>query len=147
MGWWSVTIMGGDLPLDFQNQFYDIMCITHEEYFDDKTHFEGTTKERVEKYLDAMFLYANEEKSERAVKYQVLAKIILHSGAKISNEQLQILFDECAKDLVFEGENIETLKNRQIIIKDLLEKIHCHREGLISILPSESLFNKVFTDF
>ena len=145
MGWWSETIMGGDSPLDYQYDFYKIMGINDDEYFDDKNNFEGTTKDLVEQHLDAMFADADTETFERAIKYQVLAKIILHSGAKISAEQKKILYDECEKDPEMDWN--DGGKKRREFIKDLLDKIKGHKEGLVSLLMTESLLVKIFSVF
>ena len=36
MGWWSATVMGGDTPLDFEGDLYDVAGISYEDAHEDE---------------------------------------------------------------------------------------------------------------
>jgi hypothetical protein len=128
--------MGGIIPLDCQNHFYKLMGITDNDYLDDKTHLEGTNKKLVEEHLAILFEEAAKANHNKTIMYQVLAKIILQVGAKITEYQRVILLTECAETAI---------GNRAKYIVELIEKIISHEEDKISLLTPDPLINKILT--
>ena len=115
MGWWSTDILGGDTPLDWEDEFYGLAGV-------DK--FEGAPKGKVNyipaDVLDKMQfefaarLDASDKWSEPEIGYQVLAVMMMRAGASIDPEVkgkmvTAALGDEWAKENSEREETIQGL--------------------------------------
>ena len=83
MGWWSTSIMGGDTPLDFEDDFFDICKV---EKFPEGGGMASLTKEDIANHLDELLEAVHKWKSEQNIGYQVLAVTMLKAGAFISGD-------------------------------------------------------------
>lgn len=87
MGWWSTDILGGDTPLDWEDEFYGIAGV---DKFKDapKGRINYIPKEVLEKkqfeYSD--LLDSADKWSESDIGYQVLAVMMMRAGASIDIE-------------------------------------------------------------
>jgi len=82
MGWWSTDIIGGDTPLDWEDEFYNIAGI---EKFHEKGKINYIPKKLLEQkqneYSD--LLDCTEGYREPEIGYQVLAVMMMRAGASI----------------------------------------------------------------
>ena len=87
MGWWSSDILGGDTPLDYQDEILDIISggyLTDNDITAEQ--FENMDEVFVNSKIDSIAL----TKYDKSIAYQVLAVIGMRVGARISM-QLKIL--------------------------------------------------------
>lgn len=146
MGWWSEDIMGGDAPLDFEDEIFEI-CDT--EKFPEEGGIGKVSAEALENNLDEIL--AMLERSKDYIGYQVLAVMMMGSGAFISDDVKADMIkgcddDEWAKDDETRKEKVEALKSAitsydgktpvVITSKGLFETIFKHiedgNEGLVN---------------
>ena len=134
MGWWSPTILGGDEPLD---DLHEILQITGDEkkYWKDDSGKLGFTRKSVEKNIDKMILKG---KLDSQVWNQVVAVAVLVTGAKISDENRQILINDC-EDL--EIESWTDPPKRQKHLDDLKTALKNHKAGQKTFLNQEGFFS------
>lgn len=93
MGWWSKDIMGGDSPLDFEDEIFGICAVTK---FPDDFNFDEDTpaelkKEDFERNLPAILEMLRKQENddfydEFAIGFQVLGVLMMKAGAPISDE-------------------------------------------------------------
>ena len=142
MGWWSTDILGGDTPLDFEDEFYHI--IGKNKFTDDNKIVE-LNKEDINENLNKIIKYLNKEDYEIEIGWQVLAVIILKTGANMSKSTREKLIWSCDED-GWSKENderfltIENLKKNIIKYKPS-EPIEIKSKGLFEII-TEKLINK-----
>jgi hypothetical protein len=95
MGWWSTSIMGGDTPLDFEDDFFDICKV---EKFPEGGGMATLTKEDFTNHLDKMLECIHKYKGEENIGYQVLAVLMLKAGAFISGDLRDFMMQACEND-------------------------------------------------
>lgn len=87
MGWWSTDILGGDTPLDWEDEFYGIARV---DKFDGsaKGKINYIPKEILEKkqFEYADLIDASTKWMEPDIGYQVLAVMMMRAGASIDPE-------------------------------------------------------------
>jgi len=93
MGWWSTDIMGGDTPLDFEDEIFDICKV---EKFPDEGGRNELSKEDIEQNLGEIL--AMLEKSNDYIGYQVLSVLMMKTGARIPESLFSLLEDSCHLD-------------------------------------------------
>jgi hypothetical protein len=89
MGWWSKDIMGGDIPLDFEDLLYGLAKV--EKFPED---VDGNTigmadipvKSLTHEVINAYIAYIEKDKYEKEIGYQVLGVMMMKIGAPISKE-------------------------------------------------------------
>ena len=87
MGWWSKDILGGDTPLDYEEDIKEIISggyLTNNDVTAEQ--FENMDEVFVNNKIDSIA----QTKDEKSIAYQVLAVIGMRVGAGISM-QLKIL--------------------------------------------------------
>jgi hypothetical protein len=95
MGWWSTSIMGGDTPLDFEDDFFGICKV---EKFPEGGGMATLTKEDFTNHLDKMLECIHKYKGEENIGYQVLAVLMLKAGAFISGDLRDFMMQACEND-------------------------------------------------
>jgi hypothetical protein len=95
MGWWSTDIMGGDSPLDFEDEIFDICGV---EKFPSKGNRNELTREDISDNLGAIVSMIEEDKYEPGIGYQVLSVMMMKAGAKIPESLFPLLEDACHTD-------------------------------------------------
>lgn len=95
MGWWSTNIMGGDTPLDFEDEFFGICKV---EMFPEPGKRNELSKEDFVNHLDEMLAYIHKDKSAYNIGYQVLAVSMLKAGAFISADLQDFMMQACEND-------------------------------------------------
>lgn len=141
MGWWSETIMGGDLPLYWDYDIAKVMKIDMELYHNLPNQW--LTKSNVEDTLLIVIQYIiNQDDiyTEKLYGWHVLCKNILYTGAKISSNVKSFLLEKISKDDLNAGWN--NPKTREFYLKDLYEKVENHEEHKQTLLTEESLLEK-----
>jgi len=115
MGWWSTDILGGDTPLDYEE---DIKEIISGGYLTDKDitaeQFENMDEVFVNNKIDTIA----QTKDEKSIAYQVLAVIGMRVGARISM-QLKILMLSHIRQDEWQHEDYD----RRVIIENLMNTL------------------------
>jgi len=107
MGWWSTDIMGGDTPLDFEDEIFDI-CGT-EKFTDDYSVRNELTAESLEKNLPQIL--ETLRNAADPVGFQVLGVLMMKAGATISPELKDEIVEMAKKDDWDEEERVATIQN------------------------------------
>jgi len=142
MGWWSVTILGGDLPLDILDKVEDLTGLND---LYPLAEINQDTKKQLKNKLDQnLELWTSEilqdcEEDEQNVVLQVLALISLAAGSNISNE-LKTRFVEAAKNDEWANstEKDPDVPQRKLIMKQLIDALETH-DGKSVLLQEETL--------
>ena len=136
MGWWSTSIMGGDSPLDFEDEFYGIAGV-------DKYPERGTrnelSKEVVEKNFDKFVSVVKKCDYEPEVGWQVLAVVALSAGIDIPVSAMAEMKHACMND-PWAKEN----DSRKRSVESLLDALNNYN-GTPIIITSKGLL-EVFND-
>jgi|694.fasta_scaffold36925_4 hypothetical protein len=133
MGWWSTDIMGGDTPLDFEDQFYDICKV---EKFPEGGGMATLTKKDLESNLSEILAFLNENRwGESQIGFQVLAVLMLKAGARIDLPVKVRMIEACHLD-DWSHENAE----REITVGGLLKAIETYDNKTPIIIKSRGLF-------
>lgn len=116
MGWWSKDILGGDTPLDYQE---DILNIISGGYLTER----DVTAEQFEN-MDEVFVNGKidsiaQTKDEKSIAYQVLAVIGMRVGAKISIKLKTLMASHIRQD---EWKNEDN--DRRVIIGNLMDALY-----------------------
>jgi hypothetical protein len=97
MGWWSKTIMGGDSPLDFEDNFYHICKV--EKWPEGKRGMAPLPKNAIESNLNLLIDDINREEGwYQQIGYQVLAVKMLQVGCEISEGLKAKMIQTCNED-------------------------------------------------
>jgi len=146
MGWWSKTIMGGDTPLDFKSEFFDLAGV---DQFNDKgSKVKKSFEESQDKFIKGIDKvlkrwgcgktgsdYYNDQKS---IGFQVLAVQMMAHGCVIKEELKDLMLKWIVKD-VWASQDTE----REQRIKELEEALKNYNSKPTSI-KSEGLLQKMF---
>jgi hypothetical protein len=106
MGWWSKTIMGGDTPLDFKSEFFDLAGV---DQFNDKgPKVKKAFDESQDKFIKGIDKvlkrwgcgktgsdYYNDKKS---IAFQVLAVQMMETGCIIKEDIRSLMLEWIPKD-------------------------------------------------
>jgi len=146
MGWWSKTIMGGDTPLDFKSEFFDLAGV--DQFNDKRSKVKKAFEESQDKFIKGIDKvlkrwgcgktgseYYNDQKS---IGFQVLAVQMMVHGCVIKEELKDLMLKWIVKD-VWASQDPE----REQRIKELEEALKNYNNKPTSI-KSESLLQKMF---
>jgi hypothetical protein len=152
MGWWSVTILGGDTPYDAHGWVWDRVLsklelgtdysdILDEEdspfNHDDSRLRRAFTPEFQRELLDAV-KQRSQAYDQRTVYAQVLALMSIESGAGIPEDLKKEFIELCADD-----EWARDDKDRAMYVLDLCRSIEQSEEGQLREFPQEGLFDQL----
>lgn len=145
MGWWSTTIMGGDTPLDFKSEIFEVI---------DRDQFKDTgAKVRVPlEKSQSLFLNGKIDdimnrwgcgkpdetfyKEYKSIGFQVLTVLMMGYGCKIQPELKALMREWILQDGWAKEDN-----ERQGNIDDLIKKLDSYNGSAIAV-KSESLLQK-----
>ena len=146
MGWWSKTIMGGDTPLDFKSEFFDLAKV--DQFNDKRPKVKKAFEESQDKFIKGIDTilnrwgcgkpdsdYYNDKKS---IAFQVLAVQMMTHGCVIKEELKALMFEWIPKD-EWATEDSE----RKEKIDELVEILMGYADSPVDI-KSEGLFDKMF---
>lgn len=146
MGWWSKTIMGGDTPLDFKSEFFDLAKV--DQFNDKRPKVKKAFEESQDKFtkgIDKLLNrwgcgksgsdYYNDKKS---IGFQVLAVQMMVHGCVIKEELKSLMLEWIVKD-EWAGEDPEREKR----INELVETLKNYDNKPTSI-KSEGLLQKMW---
>jgi len=146
MGWWSKTIMGGDTPLDFKSEFFDLAGV--DQFNDKRPKVKKAFEESQDKFIKGIDKvlkrwgcgkigseYYNDQKS---IGFQVLAVQMMTHGCVIKEELKGLMLEWIVKD-VWASQDPE----REQRIKELVETLKNYNNKPTSI-KSEGLLEKMF---
>ena len=146
MGWWSKTIMGGDTPLDFKSDFFDLLKL--DQFQDSRVKIKKAFDKDQDKFIKGIDKilnrwgcgkpnsdYYNDQKS---IGFQVLAVQMMTHGCVIKEELKALMFEWIPKD-VWAAEDGE----RKKIIDEIIEILKGYADSPVDI-KSEGLFDKMF---
>jgi hypothetical protein len=146
MGWWSKTIMGGDTPLDFKSEFFDLARV--DQFNDKRPKVKKAFEESQDKFIKGIDKilkrwgcgktgseYYNDQKS---IAFQVLAVQMMTHGSVIKEELKSLMLEWIPKD-VWAAEDRE----RKKIIDEIIEILKGYADSPVDI-KSEGLFDKMF---
>ena len=140
MGWWSTDIIGGDLPLDFEDEFYAELGV--EKYPENSNEKTELTKEQLQdnqdKLVDLIKASKHFFEKDEPVGYQVLAVLMMEKGAEIKPKNLALMLKACddddwAKHNEERAESISGLRNA-LLEYDNLNPIIIKSKGLFEII-------------
>lgn len=93
MGWWSTDILGGDSPLDWKSELYNKIDIQYEDNFGYRTLKPNDMSNRTQNNLIQYVLESTQksfdewgECDSRSIAMQVIALMVIESGAKITKK-------------------------------------------------------------
>jgi hypothetical protein len=133
MGWWSTDIMGGDTPLDFEDEFYGICKV---EKFPEGGGMATLTKEDLESNLSEILAFLNENRwGESQIGFQVLAVLMLKAGARVDLPVKVRMIEACHLD-DWSHEDAD----REIAVGGLLKAIEAYDNKTPIIIKSRGLF-------
>lgn len=132
MGWWSTSIMGGDTPLDFEDEFFGICKV---EKFPEEGGMASLTKEDIANHLDEMLEVVHKWKSEQNIGYQVLAVTMLKAGAFISGDLRDFMMQACEND-----EWAQESDERKVATDGLFNALASYDNEHPIIIKSQGLF-------
>jgi hypothetical protein len=104
MGWWSTDIMGGDSPLDFEDEIFDICKVEKFERLENPipggpTFKQNTiSKELIDDNLDKIISMLEKSKYEQHIGYQVLCVLMMRAGSEISESLRGRIKEACQLD-------------------------------------------------
>jgi len=146
MGWWSKTIMGGDTPLDFKSEFFDLAGV--DQFNDKRSKVKKAFEESQDKFIKGIDKvlkrwgcgktgsdYYNDQKS---IAFQVLAVQMMVHGCVIKEELKTLMLEWIVKD-EWAGEDPEREKR----INELVETLKNYDNKPTSV-KSEGLLEKMF---
>jgi hypothetical protein len=133
MGWWSTDIMGGDTPLDFEDEFYGICKV---EKFPEGGRMAILTKEDLEENLGEIVSFLEDNRwGEQNIGYQVLTVLMLKAGARIPESLFGAMEDACRTD-EWASENEE----RREIVEGLHKALVAYDGSTPIVIKSRGLF-------
>jgi len=145
MGWWSATIMGGDMPLDIEAGLLETAGIP---VFDYQEAGDELYRSKIESSINDMIYYIENEVSKWGdpnyvdIGYQVLGVMIMSSAAKLpSGLQKRIITAADDDEWASEGDN-----DRATFIHNFKTAIEQYdtNGGTAVLVDSEGLFEKIF---
>lgn len=93
MGWWSKDILGGDNPLDWKSALYNKIDIQYEDNFGYRTLKPNDMSNKTQNNLIQYVLESTQttidnwgECDSRSIAMQVIALMVIESGAKITKK-------------------------------------------------------------
>jgi hypothetical protein len=107
MGWWSTDILGGDIPLDFEDRIYEICGV---DKFPEEEGQARISAEFLEENLDEILNFIDSSGCDKYIGYQVLAVMMMRSGAHISKDVKFEMVYACNED-EWAKENIDRQKS------------------------------------
>tara|TARA_B100000963_G_C22579751_1_gene650235 strand:- start:346 stop:831 length:486 start_codon:yes stop_codon:yes gene_type:complete len=144
MGWWSTDILGGDSALDWKSALYNKIDVQYENNFGYRTLKPNDMSSKTQNNLIQYVLDSTQksfddwgECDSRSIGMQIIALMIIESGAKITNKNKKELIKWIKKDEWAE-ENDERKDN----INDLLSAIKKY-DSTPMIYQGEGLFQKL----
>lgn len=147
MGWWSTTIMGGDTPLDFKSEIFDLI---NRDQFNDKGAKVRVPLEKVQslflngKMDDLLNRWGCGKPDEafyreyKSIGFQVLAVLMMGYGCAIQPELKGLMREWILQD-GWAKEDYE----RRGHVDDLLKKLDGYNGSAVTV-KSESLLQKFF---
>lgn len=93
MGWWSATIMGGDSPLDEQSALLRQAGLSWEAAYELPKH-----RAEIEQALPKMVEYAQKQKYDRDIVWQVLGVLLMGSGAAMPKDVQRTIIQAAKED-------------------------------------------------
>jgi hypothetical protein len=137
MGWWSTDIMGGDTPLDYEDEFFDICEV---EKFPEGGGTASLTKGDLESKLSDILRFLNENQwGESNIGFQVLAVLMMKAGAEMSMPVKVRMLEAISSD-EWAQENDE----RAIVINGLYEALKVYDGKTPIYIKSRGLFEVMF---
>ena len=134
MGWWSTDIMGGDSPLDFEDEFYNIAGVIK---FPERGSKTKLNKETVEKNFDKFVSVVKKCDYEPEVGWQVLAVIAIGAGANIPISEMAEMKQACVND-TWAKENNSRKRSVELLLAALNEY-----NGTPIVITSKGLFEAI----
>lgn len=133
MGWWSTDIMGGDSPLDWEGDFYDVCGV--DMWIGNKQ--KPLTKEILEKNISAMVSKVENEKyaEDRNIGFQVIGVLLMKSGSVI-DPTLKKKITQACKDDEWAKEDDE----RKASVNSFMEKLKEYKGETPVVIKSKGLF-------
>ena len=132
MGWWSKDIMGGDSPLDFEDEIYEICGV--DKFPEDHDGIIELSKSVIETNLVEILEMLPEDDE---IGFQVLGVLMMKSGA-VMNDTLKAL-------ILFNSKHDEWAKQdseRQEIIDSFCKAIESY-DGTPIVITSKGLFEVI----
>jgi hypothetical protein len=136
MGWWSTDILGGDAPLDYEDAIYDICGI---DKFPEEGGLAHIPAAILEENLDEIISMIDADTYDNQIGYQVLAVMMMRSGAMISPDIRFEIIRSCNED-----EWAKEDEERQRSIIGLLGALDAYDNKTPIIVKSKGLFEVMF---
>jgi hypothetical protein len=133
MGWWSTDILGGDTPLDWEDEFYEIANV--EKWGEDVKN--NIPREVIEQYQQSFsdLLDSTDYSGEAEIGYQVLAVMMMEVGASIDPIIKAKMVSAALSD---EWANNDT--EREETMQGLVKALSQYKPGTPILIKSRGLF-------
>ena len=151
MGWWSLKIMGGDSPLDFKSSIYDSLGL---DQFEAKPHqtqkaFNELSEDKLNQIIpDIVSEWGcgnpgeDFHTEETSIGFQVLAFLMMESGANIPPSTRQLMEEWIVKDPWSSDD-----EERKEVIDDHLTKLRNYNGTPPALETGEGLLEQAFKAF
>jgi len=142
MGWWSETILGGDIPLDIQaDLIVDVCNIAYDDFLD-----EPVTSFREDFNVALLNMVRSAESytgNDRNIAYQVLGILLMSAGSEIPATVRTSIIKAAEEDeWAAEGNN-----KRIEYVQQLIQAINQYDDRTPIRLDQEGLFDKFAEHF
>lgn len=153
MGWWSACILGGDTPYDAHGWIWNIALKASNSELDyssiclsDKIDPFSHDSDFLRKILDESAIQQivkqiSEHAYDVCVYSQVLALMIIESGAPMSEDVREFLLTNSRRDAWAKED-----EERAAYVNDLCGRIENYKSGEIQKIPSVGLFESMFNN-
>jgi len=138
MGWWSEDIMGGDTPLDIEGLIYDFLKI---EFWDENDNKSVIPKEAF-KDEAKLIKYITQKQSgwgcDTEIFYQVVAVLMMRSGAPISEKLKGYIYEACDDDdwAVIDNDRYRKIEELRKAVQDYdgINPVEINSKGLFEVM-------------
>lgn len=96
MGWWSTDILGGDTPLDFEDEIFGICEV--EKFPESGGRADLTAEDLTNNLGDILSMIESARFGETYIGFQVLSVLMMKAGAPIPESLFPTLEDACFMD-------------------------------------------------
>jgi hypothetical protein len=132
MGWWSTDIMGGDTPLDYRCEIYEMVGIS--DYYDVSREVKKEKLKSLIPLIENETIFKDDDYIP-VIGFQVLAVELMDNEVSISDKAKKVLIRNIKKDDWNDKERIKTINALVDKVKNYTgERIIVKSKGLFEVI-------------
>jgi hypothetical protein len=132
MGWWSTDIMGGDTPLDYRYNIYEMVGIS--DYYDVSREVKKEKLKSLIPLIENETIFKDDDYIP-VIGFQVLAVELMDNEVSISDKAKKVLIRNIKKDDWNDKERIKTINALVDKVKNYTgERIIVKSKGLFEVI-------------